>query len=345
MKDNKMSFKILNFNSAVVAPTFTDNRGGWINYGKKNDYPIELLDVYNTKSNKHQAIINKKATMIGGNGFESVPSGMEYLDDILAKISYDLEIYGGFTLKTKWTINGNKVGAIEYMPYQNVRVSQEEDKLWFSNDWQKTRKEGNQPVEIQSFNKIKVKESKLQVYNYHQYSPGNFSYPTPGYSSTLNWIMSDGAIAEFHYNSIENGFSASFLLNFSTGIPSEDEMKQFQKEFDKKYTGQGNAGKFILSFSDGKEGAAELTPIELNSSDDRFILLSEQIRENIFIGHQVINPMLFGVMIPGSLGGKTELLESLELFQSTYVSPKQKQIERVFNEILGTNLKINKYSI
>ena len=141
-----------------------------------------------------------------------------------------------------------------------------------------------------------------------------------------------------------------FILNFSTGIPTLEEMEMAYREFERKYTGAENAGKFILTFSEGQDQKPELIPINLNDSDERFILLRDSMRDEIFIGHSVTNPQLFGIRVPGELGGKDELLESLAIFQSTYIAIRQKQLEKCFTKLLNYSgiagdIKFNNYKI
>ena len=62
-------------------------------------------------------------------------------------------------------------------------------------------------------------------------------------------------------------------------------------------------------------------------------MLSKQIQEEIFVGHGVTNPLLFGIKTPGELGGKNQLLESLAVFQSTYVNKVQNTIEKHLNKL------------
>jgi hypothetical protein len=360
---NNFNFKVLDFATHIKPPTFKEAYNGkWIEYGEKNLYPIDLLDVYHNKSNKHKAIINRKSKMIYGQGwntegvspevdtFTKNLTQKENLDDILGKIAYDLEIFGGFALLIKWTNNGEKIGGIKYMPFQNIRVSTDTNKYWHCNDWKQYRKSEYEPVEIQGYDPTISKEEPLQLFYYLDYKPGNSEYPIPNYSSTLNWIEADFEISNFHLNSIQNGFSAGFILNFATGIPTEEEMELAYNEFKRKYSGSGNAGKFILTFSDGADQKPELLPIELNTSDDRFLLLAEQIQQEVMVGHEVTNPQLFGIMVPGQLGGKDQLVESLEIFQSVYIDQKQNQIERCFNKFLSINgiegtLEIKKYEL
>jgi hypothetical protein len=108
------------------------------------------------------------------------------------------------------------------------------------------------------------------------------------------------------------------------------------------------AGNIMVTFSDTKDSAATFEPINLNASDERFIMLNEQVREGILKAHRVTNPGLFGIETPGKLGNRNELLESLEIFQTQYVIPKQRIIEKTFNWLSRINgiqdeLKLNVY--
>lgn len=358
-----MSFnlKILNFSKGQETPVFQENRNGkWIDYGLDNIYPQYLLDTYHNRSNKHKAIINKKVQMTTGNGIDKTNPQIEEwiknrwsdsdMEELTVKANYDLEIYGGFALNIRWNIDGTTIAAIDYIPYQKVRLSTDDDKVLLSKDWTNWRRSENKPEERWKFNPKKAKEHPTQVYYYLQDTVGQEYYPIPYYSSTLGWIELDGEVANFHLSSVRNGFMPGFILNFSTGIPTLEEMEMAYREFERKYTGSENAGKFILTFSEGQDQKPELIPINLNDSDERFILLRDSMRDEIFIGHSVTNPQLFGIRVPGELGGKDELLESLAIFQSTYIAIRQKQLEKCFTKLLNYSgiagdIKFNNYKI
>jgi len=129
-----------------------------------------------------------------------------------------------------------------------------------------------------------------------------------------------------------------------------EEMETAYKEFERKYTGSENAGKFILTFSEGQEQKPTLEAIKLNDSDERFLMLHDEMKNEIFIGHGVTDPQLFGVRVPGELGGKDQLLENLAIFQSTYISNKQKTLEKKLNKLAAfagvtEEIKFRKYEI
>jgi hypothetical protein len=41
--------------------------------------------------------------------------------------------------------------------------------------------------------------------------------------------------------------------------------------------------------------------------------------------------MLFGIKTEGQLGGRNELIEAYEAFQTSYVEPRQAQLDRCLN--------------
>jgi len=360
-------FKIINLSKGTTKPIFRENRNGkWVDYGKDNVYPQYLLDVYHNRSNKHKAIINKKVDMATGNGVEEIlnPSpeykvfmdnifGQHNVEEIMQKCNYDLEIYNGFAVECVWSTDGSRIAKINYLPFEKIRLATdcEMDGYYISADWSQYRKQGNEPIFVPKLDTRITKEEPRQIFYYTADQPGKEWYPIPYYSSTLTWIESDWEISNFHYNSLINGFSAGFILNFSTGIPTMEEMERAQKEFERNFTGTDNANKFILTFSNGQDGVPTLLPIELNASDERFIILHKEIKEEIFTGHSVTSPMLFGIRAEGQLGGRNELQEALEIFQATYINQRQKVLQNQFNKlaklsgVLVDKIVLNKYII
>lgn len=352
-----MSFnvKVLNFAKGQEKPEFKINRNNkWIDYGEDNLYPQYLLDVFHNRSNKHKAIINKKVDMTVGSGIKE-PATAELqkfiknvwsekdIEEISVRIDFDFEIMNGFSLLVRWNKEGSKVVALDYLPFHKCRLSPCENYVLVSRDWKNVRKAENKPIEYMRFDPMKAAEEPTQVFYYVEETNGVDYYPLPYYSSTLTWIELDYEVGNFHLSSVRNGFMPGFILNFATGIPTMEEMETAYKEFEKKYTGTDNAGKFILTFSEGVEQKPTLEPISLNDSDERFIMLHKEMRDEIFIGHSVTNPQLFGIRVPGELGGKDELLESLAIFESTYIENRRRVIEKQLNKIAqfaGVNEKI-----
>jgi hypothetical protein len=68
-------------------------------------------------------------------------------------------------------------------------------------------------------------------------------------------------------------------------------------------------------------------------SKEDFANVDTLIQTNIFAGHQIVSPVLFGIKTEGQLGATTELQSAYEIFKNTYANDKQHFIESVFNEL------------
>jgi hypothetical protein len=357
-------FKIFNFN-ALEIPQFGEyeSRYGWIQFGDDNLYP-NYLQALLARSGKHNAIVKFKSMMIGGNGlnednlsndslkFILNQFGSDTLEEIVAKSSYDLEIYGAFALNIVWSKDRKKIASINYIDVSKLRIANPDpkqpglDQYYLCADWSNTRK--YVPTKYDGFNYNK-KSNPSQILYVKEYRPGCEWYGQPEYIPGVNWMELEYEISAFHLNEAKGGFAPSMLINFSTGIPSDEEMDLVINRLRKEY--EGTTGKKTLfTFSDGVDKAPVITPIQLNNSDERFIGLNKEVTEGVLTAHRVTNPTLFGIRTEGQLGGRSELVESLEIMQSQYINPKQRIIERTINKLANVNgifeeIKLNKYTL
>lgn len=349
--DKKVQLKIFNFNSITPPPSYKPNKkGNFIEWGEKNQHSEYLLKLFNSSgSNIHKAIINRKIKMIAGQGFTNPQLDDKFkLKELVKRLASDYEIYNGFAIEVIYN-NGGEVSELNHVPIFKIRRGLETDKVnfpyfWVSTDWSKFNKEEHQPQFIREYNPNL--RTGRQLFYYIEYNPESEIYPIPSYSNTLNWIELDYEISKFHLNQAKNGYAPSFILNFATGIPTEEEMEETVRNFKRDFKGtEGDT--LLVTFSEGNEQKPTLERIELNDSDERFINLSEQIREKIFIGHEVTNPQLFGVMVPGQLGGLNEMVESLDIFQAIYIDQRQEAIENALNYIIKPTepLKLQKFTL
>lgn len=356
---NKKQFKIFNFNEAYQSPEYKYNANrGIVEFGKDNNYPAYILDIYNFKgSSIHKSIINKKVKMSTGNGFEDIldPALKSFvtknkLEKEVRKASLDYELFNGFAFEIVWDREGINITSLKHIPFHKIRIGIKSedmnfDHYWFSNDWSQYRKEMYTPEWIRAYNPM-VKQGK-SLYYYSEYNPATDGlYPIIGYSTTMNWIEADFQISQFHLNQLKQGFAPSFILNFATGIPSEEEMDEAYKDFKRNYQGTENSGKIIITYSEGVDQKPELIPIQLNDSDDRFMMLKDQVSENIVQGHEI--PPQLVILTPGKLGSTEERDALMEEFQDSYVTPRQEVLEEVINEILANagyseQLKLKEY--
>jgi hypothetical protein len=343
-KKTTRSFKIYNFNEAYVIPEYALNKTHhFIEWGANNVYPIYLLNLYNNYgSTTHKAIINKKIKLSTGYGFAEIldQNLLQYvkknkLEKFMRQISADFELFNGFCFEVIWNREGTSFD-VHYVPIHKIRrgVHNEDvdfDHYWFCNNWALFKKDEYKPELIRAYDpNVRIGR---QLYYYIEENPvADNIYPQPSYSTGLNYVELDYEISKFHLNSVKQGFAPSFVLNFATGIPSLDEQDEFMREWKRNYQGSGNAGKIIITYSDGGDQKPELIPIEANSSDERFVILQDMVEKNIVMTHEI--PPQLVVLTPGKLGSTTERNELLSEFQSYYITPRQEQLEEVINTVL-----------
>lgn len=348
--------KIITFNKAYQIPEYKWNKGrGLIEWGERNIYPTYILDLYNTYgSSIHKSIINKKVKMVAGQGLEDNTDAIAWdfavknkLETEIRKAELDYELFNGFAFEIVYNREGTGIAKMQHIPFHKLRIGIKNDDIpfqhyWFSYDWDKYRKEENAPVYIRKFNPLE-KEGKV-IYYYSEYNPATDGlYPIPSYSTSINWIELGWEISRFHLNQAKQGYAPSMILNFATGIPTNEEMEDFEKEFKRQFSGTENAGKIVLTWSDGVEGKPELIPVQLNDSDARFLQLKDQLQEEIVLAAEVPPQLL--LTIPGKLGSTDERIELMQEFQMSYVSPRQNVLETALKEITGYDYILKKYTI
>jgi hypothetical protein len=333
------TFKIFKFGKEYKAPEYKlDKTNNFIKWGNDNDYPNYILELYNFYgSTTHKSIINKKVRLISGYGIRPIvdPRLSQWarenkLVKLIKKLTIDFELFNGFALEVIWSNDGSTF-TLNYLPMVRLRRSIDGNMFWYSKDWKQFKKEGYEPIPMNAFDP-KNRTGKQVLYFMEHNPNADQIYPIQNYSNSLNYIELDYEISKFHLNQVKQGFAPSFILNFATGIPSLEEQDEAYKDFKRNYEGAENAGKIIITYSDGGEQKPELIPIALNDSDERFIMLQDMVEKNIVLAHEI--PPQLVLLTPGKLGSTDERTELLAEFQNYYVTPRQEQVEEVINDLL-----------
>lgn len=344
-----MGLKVLNFGAHKV-PTFKEARGkDWILFGDegeyKNRYPEYLLNLYR-RSAKNHAIINSKKDYVVGQGwaidkegldtmglarlqqFVEEPNQYESLNDILEKVALDYELYNGFALEIVYNQLNDKIAAIYHADFARYRSNEDGSCYYYSEDWAK-----HNPVveKIDAFD-WKNPSGKQLIY-VKGYSPDCKYYPLPTYLGSTGYIELDVEIANFHLNAVKNNFVGGTIVSFYNGEPTLEEQEEIERQIKDKFTGTDNANSIVLNFADSRDRGVEIQQLNGNDFDKRFDILNKTVQREIYAGHQVTDPALFGIKEDGIFTSRNQLVDSFELFQNTYVNNRQQFIERVFNEL------------
>ncbi len=343
-------------------PRFKESRRfDWINYGEENNYPDYLINLYNGSAT-HQAIVSGKKDYIFGKGVQAEmqynttqaakvlqfiknANRFEELNQVLEKIILDYEIFNGFAVKVYQNIVTGKISEIYHVDWASCRISQDAATIYTSKQWTEQQSLNNkfagttrQPDDIQAITAfdINIPQRESIIY-FREYSPQMKAYPLPSYLGCNAAIETEIEISNFHLNNIKTGFSAGTMLNFTNGVPTEDEQRDIEKQIKRKVAGTDNAGEIILYFTDGVENTPQVLQLRPNELDKQYEQLKQTVMDTIFIGHKVTSPMLFGVRVSGQLGGRNEMREAYELFQNTYINKRRQTIEQLLKNLTEVN--------
>ena len=343
MENNKFALDRLSF-AGISLPTFKENKTkGFTTFGEDNLYPQKLIDLYN-KSPKHNAIVNQKSSYIAGESFEiyaddtiNKAKAFEKLRNINAfedyesfntKISQDFELFDGYYIEVIWNKAKTEIAELYHLPFQNVRLGK--DCAYYSEDWSNSREA---VIEYPLFNPT-TRENK-QVYAFKMYRAGQGKYPLPSYIGALKYIEIDVEIGNYYLSNIKNGFFAQTVIQMFKGQPTPEEMRIAKRRFKKNYQGAEaeESGGLIIMYNEQNEKPAEITNLQPSDFDKQFQQLNDQVQEEIFVGHRVSTPVIFGIATPGTLGQRNEIIEGYELFQTSYIEPRQKIKDSSFNVV------------
>ena len=328
-----MDLRVVTFAEARQ-PEFKEKKGeGYIQYGDRNDYPNYLVDLFN-KSAKHNAIIKSKVHYISANGWKGSESAeqfiekvnrMESLNDLTRKVSLDAELFGGYYLEIIFSATG-LLSEIWHCDYTKIRTNKDNTQFWYKEEWNDRMEKAQVYPAFNPANPF-----GKQILYVKEYRPNMGFYSLPGYFGALNYIESDIEISKHVLGNAQTGFSASKLITLPNGEPSDEEKRNIEKRFTNRFSGS-DGKKFILAFVN--DSARKPIVDDLGTSDitkEDFGRVDSLIQTNIFSGHQITTPSIFGIAEAGKLGSRSEMRDGYEIFKNTYVNSKQMHLESVFN--------------
>ena len=323
-----------------------DGRKPWVQWGAKNVYPTGVAEMLHF-SPIHNAIVILKSELTAGDGF-IYPEGyeapkankLESIEDVMGKNAFDKVTFNGFALQVVWgrgAVGNRQIAELYHQDVTTIRAGKPNEQgqiteYFLSPDWSNTRK--NPPKRLPAFNPSEPEATQLLFV--FDYTPGLNYYPSPDYSGAINYINLDYEISKFHLNNIKNGLTPSLLINIPE-VPTPDERQQIKWDFEQQYRGSENAGKFMLTFSQGSEFSPDVQTISTNNNADVYNTLEQIATQKIITGHRLASPVLAG--LPGgasSLGSNAgEIVAANQYFLSTVIKPYQQSLEDTYEMLLA----------
>jgi len=295
-------------NEKAILNVSTNN----VNY---NEYLMYLFQ----NSPKHGSLVKGKAKYIYGKGYAYNPkvSATDTLNDLAKKCILNYEIFNAFYIEVIRNKKG-KVASLHPIPNRNIARNYDGTKYWYIINPQLTSIGANNLVEFVIYGEPNP-DGKRELFFYAENeNPANV-YPTPNYFQGLNYIAADVEVSKHTYTNSKQGFKATKHVTLVNGEPTEEIKSRIKKKFSDTYTGEGGES-IILDFVSDINRKTVID--DLGVSDlvkENYSAIDELIRNNIFSCHEVTSPELFGISVPGKLGGTNNLKESYQIFNNTYV--------------------------
>lgn len=330
----------------------------WVNYGADNLYPEFLKSLYNT-SPTHNAIVKTKAQIVVGEGFTYEDDNYDEKDKInilkvikkiesdIYEYSLDYQIFGAMAFEVIWSLDFTKIVEVNRIDVSKLRSGKYEEgqvtEWYYKRDWTDRREEA---VCIYPLDKGDKQNHRQLLYVGAQMVSNEYYYE-PSYIGAIDWITLESQCGVYYRGLIEDGFSPTIVAKFYRKPGTQEERDAVMSGLKKNYTGQ--KGKKILGiFSDGKELAPDITPIEVSNMDKQFTVIADQITQKIITGERA-TPELCGIAIPGQLGNG-DFDTKVKVFSKFVIRPDQRIFEKAVNDILMMNgfdvkFKFNPFTI
>jgi len=342
------------FQPSVVAniPSYKENENkskDIVSLGNDDAYANFLWDIY-LNCTDLQTIINGTSDFAVGNGIRcNVPGFEKSLNNrgesanyVLGRAFTDYFLYGACYFEVIRN-KGGKPGEIYWLDYRYVRTNKKNTVFYYNENYgQKYGRTGDALIFPKFMPDATASTSVVMVKNPYSRSV----YGTPVWVSSLRSVLTEIEIDKYHLNEICNNFVGSAIINFNSGTPTDEQKKEIEKNISEKFTGSENAGRFVLSFNNGRVNETTIQRIATDDFADRYNALSEQSRSRVFSAFGA-SPNLFGVPTDNKGFTEEQYEESFRLYNRTRVRPVQIRMSDTFDYIFGVegSLTIDPFSV
>lgn len=318
----------------------SDSGKDFVTYGTDNNYPAFLFSLVENCATLSAIVAGITDYVLGNKVTGNLGMSQTELEEFIERTSADYLTFGQVYWQVIRSLDGN-VKTLKWLDARYVRADKDNNNFWYSEEfgkkWGRTK-----AVVYPRFNPENIVPASVYTFK-TPLSRG--VYGTPIWQGALKDAVIQTRIELFHMNELYNNFTASAIISFNNGQPTDEEKKQLEKEIREKLGGAENAARFLLLFNDSKENA---TTIERLSTDDlpqRYDALAKRSREQLFIAFRA-TPNLFGLATESNGFNAEEYGEAFKLFQRTVIAPLQVRITSAVAEIFGEErLVIEQFSL
>lgn len=338
-----LTFSIVDSNSIQI-PVYEENLNtkGPVSWGADNAFPY-FVNMLCEESTTVQAVINGSAFYICGNGIaigdgaakfsKEVNRKSETFNDLCEQLATDLMKFNGFAIQVIYSKLGD-IAELYALDFSRCRSNADGTKIYYAKKWgQYTGKY----KEYDAFDRSNIDPANpTQIYFYK--GAARTVYPKPTWNSCFRDALSEINSTKYTLNSMANGLAAKSIITLPNvdGLLTDDDKSAVEKAIKTKFTGPDADSSFFLFWKDQNNAELKVDTIKQEDESNKFINLKKAARENIFTAFRC-SPNIFGLANDNSgVFSKDSYKDAFELYNKTQVIPRQKKIERVFNQILGS---------
>ncbi len=154
--------------------------------------------------------------------------------DDLRRICLDLKMLGEASLQVSY--KGKKVNKVSHFPRETLRAEKmndngEVENYFYAPDWTKV----TQSTELTKIPVFGTKKSGNEVFIIRRYVTGYYYYSPCDYSTSYPVLESE--ISDYLINESQCSFNSRTIVNFNSGIPSEEKMQTLKNQVINRLTG------------------------------------------------------------------------------------------------------------
>ncbi len=242
------------------------------------------------------AMLNRKAALVGGQGFrvnaDKLPALAKFLkkiasegkyktgDKLLKRVARDYAKLQGVALQIVWAEDRKHIAEIYHQGFKTVAPGEMDadeniTEYFLCRDWTNTTKYKVQripafdPAKADSSDKDEREANKTQLAVFYEEDADTEYFPDLDFHPGLNYMLAEGLLGEFHPNNISNKFSLGSILQVRNGpadmqhpddptkvITAGEQQRVFVEKLKKTFTGT-KAEQFMVMFGDGTEKSAD----------------------------------------------------------------------------------------
>tara|TARA_R110000803_G_scaffold19165_1_gene50448 strand:- start:1228 stop:2415 length:1188 start_codon:yes stop_codon:yes gene_type:complete len=321
----------------------------FVKNGDQNDFPQQLIDMYN-RSSVHASCINAIVEGVIGEGLtanedvylERANSKGESWQDVFNKAALDYKLQGTYAIEILYSRDRTRI-EVHNIDYSLVRAKEKDERGHIPGYYVSTKfgHMNYKKLNPDDYSYLPVfdpekEDEYAQIFVHRNYRPGQLYYSLPDYVGALRIIDLDQSIDNFHVTNINSGLAPSLAITtFTNG--SSDQLTEIQNQLNGNYGGTDNAGALIYMDVDDPVNAPVITPIPQNGADNYYTTINDLVMQKILTAHRITSPMILGIKTEGQLGGRTEMLDAYLLLQNTVIKPYQQSLLKSFEMLLEYN--------